>query len=488
MEELFEARSPKGKARISEIDGDVLVFENGQLMGEYEAGDAPQVLVPPVSFVPCVRVVSHMPFTDSYAITATHKLVVDEGQSVQAGAVIAEPDADSTGPQGSNGAGEQVPAPVALLARVSGTVRVVDGGIEIDAFETEVRDHQVDATDQRLVRTGDSVVAGQKLTSGVKDPHDILRIEGMEATQGYLVEQVQTVYRNQGVSINDKHIETIISQMMRWVRVDNIGDTELLPNQLIDRSRFQSVNERVIAEGGEPATSKPELRGVTRASLNTDSFLAKASFQETARVLTEAAISGEVDYLRGLKENVIIGRLIPARLDVSAEGRSLLGIPELLPAAEGDSDDFETIMGLMGEVPGMDVFDDEDGPATRAAVDVDFSIDEDDRGGRRRPLRRRMKKTIWTSPRTRRQPLRKKRKRRKRLTIRKSQTTMRISASWWMPTKNSSLKRTKNRSTTSRLPCRGHADRHHSTGVGQRRLGQAKGRLFTRRPFRIARG
>ena len=380
VEELFEARSPKGKARISEIDGDVLVFENGQLMGEYEAGDAPQVLVPPVSFVPCVRVVSHMPFTDSYAITATHKLVVDEGQSVQAGAVIAEPDADSTGPQESNDAGEQVPAPVALLARVSGTVRVVDGGIEIDAFETEVRDHQVDATDQRLVRTGDSVVAGQKLTSGVKDPHDILRIEGMEATQGYLVEQVQTVYRNQGVSINDKHIETIISQMMRWVRVDNIGDTELLPNQLIDRSRFQSVNERVIAEGGEPATSKPELRGVTRASLNTDSFLAKASFQETARVLTEAAISGEVDYLRGLKENVIIGRLIPARLDVSAEGRSLLGIPELLPAAEGDSDDFETIMGLMGEVPGMDVFDDEDGPATRAAVDVDFSIDEDDEG------------------------------------------------------------------------------------------------------------
>ncbi|MDE2838424.1 MAG: DNA-directed RNA polymerase subunit beta' [Chloroflexota bacterium] len=380
VEELFEARSPKGKARIAEIDGDVLVFENGQLMGDYEAGDAPQVLVPPVSFVPCVRVVSHMPFTDSYAITATHKLVVKAGQSVQAGAIIAEPVVDSAGAKKPSDATEQVPAPVALLARVSGTVRVVDGGIEIDAFETEVRDHQVDATDQRLVRTGDAVVAGQKLTSGVKDPHDILRIEGMEATQSYLVEQVQTVYRNQGVSINDKHIETIISQMLRWVRIDNIGDTELLPNQLIDRSRFQSVNERVIAEGGEPATSKPELRGVTRASLNTDSFLAKASFQETARVLTEAAISGEVDYLRGLKENVIIGRLIPARLDVSAEGRSLLGIPELLPAAEGDSDDFETIMGLMGEVPGMDVFDDDDGAATRAAVDVDFSIDEDDEG------------------------------------------------------------------------------------------------------------
>ena len=376
VEELFEARSPKGKARIAEIDGDVLVFENGQLIGEYESDDAPQALVPPVSFVPCIRVVSHMPFTDSYVITGTHTLAVEEGQRVKAGEVIAEPAADAA----EAGDSSEAVAPVALLARVSGAVRVVDGGIEIDAFETEVRDHQVDATDQRLVRTGDAVLAGQKLTSGVKDPHDILRIEGMEATQGYLVEQVQTVYRNQGVSINDKHIETIISQMLRWVRVDNIGDTELLPNQLIDRARFQSVNERVIAEGGEPATSKPELRGVTRASLNTDSFLAKASFQETARVLTEAAMSGEVDYLRGLKENVIIGRLIPARLDVSPEGRSLLGIPEVLPSAEGDSDDFETIMGLMGEVPGMDDFEDENGHAAHAAVDVDFSLDDDDEG------------------------------------------------------------------------------------------------------------
>ena len=376
VEELFEARSPKGKARISEIDGDVLVFENGQLIGEYESDDAPQVLVPPVSFVPCVRVVSHMPFTDSYAITGAHTLTVEEGQRVKAGEVIAEPAADAA----EAGDSSEAVAPVALLARVSGAVRIVDGGIEIDAFETEVRDHQVDATDQRLVRTGDPVLAGQKLTNGVKDPHDILRIEGMEATQSYLVEQVQTVYRNQGVSINDKHIETIISQMLRWVRIDNIGDTELLPNQLIDRARFQSVNERVIAEGGEPATSKPELRGVTRASLNTDSFLAKASFQETARVLTEAAMSGEVDYLRGLKENVIIGRLIPARLDVSPEGRSLLGIPEVLPSAEGDSDDFEAIMGLMGEVPGMDDFEDENGHAAHAAVDIDYALDDDDEG------------------------------------------------------------------------------------------------------------
>ena len=380
VEELFEARSPKGRARIAEIDGDVLVFENGELVGEYAADDAPRVLVPPVSFVPCVRVVNRIPFTDSYAITDAHQLAVTDGQRIQAGEVIAEPAAvASESAEPADDAPEQTPAPVALLARVSGTVRIVDGGVEIDTFQIEQHDHVVDATDQRLVRTGDKVTAGQKLTNGVKDPHDILRIEGMESTHRFLVEQVQTVYRNQGVSINDKHIETIISQTLRWVRVENIGDTELLPNQLIDRTRFQIVNERVIEEGGEPATSKPELRGVTRASLNTDSFLAKASFQETARVLTEAAISGEVDYLRGLKENVIIGRLIPARLDVSAEGRSLLGLPEVALSPLEDSDDIESIMSLMGEVPGMDDVED-NAPESRSTADVDFSFEEDDEG------------------------------------------------------------------------------------------------------------
>ena len=236
-------------------------------------------------------------------------------------------------------------------------------------MEAEVRDHHVDATDHRLVRTGEHVTAGQKLTSGVKDPHDILRIEGIDATQRYLLEQVQTVYRNQGVPINDKHIEVITRQMMRWVRVENTGDTELLPNQLADRLLFQEVNARTMAAGGEPATSKPEILGVTRASLNTDSFLAKASFQETARVLTEAAILGEVDYLRGLKENVIIGRLIPARLDVSEEGRNLLGVRRstALPGAEngGAADmplDFSLEDGLEDGVVGTEDEGVEQGP------------------------------------------------------------------------------------------------------------------------------
>ena len=372
VEELFEARSPKGQARLAEIDGEVLVFEGGQLMGDYDVpSDAPQIVVPPASVAPVVRVVNRVPFTDSYAITGAHKLAVKAGARVSAGETIATP----TKPKKSQ-ASEDIPEPTPLLARVSGTVRKVEGGVEIDTAEVDVRDHVVDATDQRLVRTGDQVTSGQKMTSGVKDPHDILRIEGIEATQRYLVEQVQTVYRNQGVTINDKHIETIVRQMLRWVRVDSGGDTELLPNQLVDRLQFQAVNSKVLAEGGEPSTSKPEILGVTRASLNTESFLAKASFQETARVLTEAAILGEVDYLRGLKENVIIGRLIPARLDVSEEGRELLGLPAVQMSnqmVKPDTDEQE-ILSLMSDFPGSDAGEDAE-PATLIAGEDDEDDD-----------------------------------------------------------------------------------------------------------------
>jgi DNA-directed RNA polymerase subunit beta' len=136
------------------------------------------------------------------------------------------------------------------------------------------------------------------------------------------------VYHSQGITINDKHIEVITRQMLRKVKVDSPGDTELLPGQLVDKFSFEDTNARILAEGGEPATASPLLLGVTRASLNTESFLAAASFQETTRVLTEAAVNGAVDHLRGLKENVIIGRLIPARLDISEEGRDALGLPD----------------------------------------------------------------------------------------------------------------------------------------------------------------
>jgi DNA-directed RNA polymerase subunit beta' len=186
-----------------------------------------------------------------------------------------------------------------------------------------------------LVKDGELIVPGQALTSGPKNPQDILRIEGQQAVQRYMVTEVQSVYRSQGVDIHDKHIEVIIRQMLRKVRVDSPGNTELLPGELIDRQEYERVNNRILAEGGEPATASPVLLGVTRASLNTESFLAAASFQETARVLTEAAVNGSVDRLSGLKENVIIGRLIPARLDRTEEGRKKLGLDTIPMRSDG---------------------------------------------------------------------------------------------------------------------------------------------------------
>ena len=147
---------------------------------------------------------------------------------------------------------------------------------------------------------------------GPIDPHDILRVRGEKELQRYLVDEIQEVYRLQGVNINDKHIEVISRQMMRWVKVEEVGDSEFLIDEVVDRFRFMAQNNRLAAEGKKPASGHPLLLGITKASLSTDSFISAASFQETTRVLTEAAISGKVDHLRGLKENVIMGRLIPA--------------------------------------------------------------------------------------------------------------------------------------------------------------------------------
>ena len=162
------------------------------------------------------------------------------------------------------------------------------------------------------VQEGEHVRAGEPLIDGPLNPHDILAVLGEKYTQAYLVNSIQEVYRLQGVNINDKHIETIVRQMMRWVKVEDVGDTTFLLEEQVDKFRFREENDRIIHEGGRPATGRPLLLGITKASLSTDSFISAASFQETTRVLTEAAISGKVDYLRGLKENVIMGRLIPA--------------------------------------------------------------------------------------------------------------------------------------------------------------------------------
>jgi DNA-directed RNA polymerase subunit beta' len=177
---------------------------------------------------------------------------------------------------------------------------------------SEVQEYPVSKRSRLLVGDGDHIEVGQKLTVGTEDPQDVLRILGVRKAQEHLVHEVQEVYRSQGVAIHDKHIEIIVRQMLRRITVIESGDTNLLPSDLVDRVRFEEENRRVVSEGGTPASGRPVLMGITKASLATESWLSAASFQETTRVLTDAAINGRSDSLRGLKENVIIGKLIPA--------------------------------------------------------------------------------------------------------------------------------------------------------------------------------
>jgi DNA-directed RNA polymerase subunit beta' len=209
------------------------------------------------------------------------------------------------------------PRETAVMTEIDGVIKfgpITKGQrkVIVEAPDGEKREYSIPRGVHINVQEGDIVRAGEPLMDGPLNPHDILSVRGIEELQRYLVNEIQEVYRLQGVNINDKHIEVIVRQMLRWVRVKDVGDTEFLLEDMVDRFRFQDENERVIAEGGTPATMEPLLLGITKASLSTESFISAASFQETTRVLTEAAISGKVDYLRGLKENVIMGRLIPA--------------------------------------------------------------------------------------------------------------------------------------------------------------------------------
>jgi DNA-directed RNA polymerase subunit beta' len=182
----------------------------------------------------------------------------------------------------------------------------------VRAEDVVEREYLIPHNAKILVDNGAEIRAGDAITDGPINPQEYLDTRGKDAVQRYLVKEVQKVYKSQGVTINDKHIEIIVRQMLRKVRIDQPGDVDLLPTELVDRLEFEEHNNRVLAEGGEPATAQTVLLGVTKASLNTSSFLAAASFQETTRVLTEAAINGAKDHLIGLKENVIIGKLIPA--------------------------------------------------------------------------------------------------------------------------------------------------------------------------------
>jgi DNA-directed RNA polymerase subunit beta' len=265
-------------------------------------------------------------YQEEHALPEGYTWSVKSGDIVDVGTALARPKKTSA----KAAEGESALLPVQeIISRISGKVVRSKETVTVLGSEEEQREYPMPPTAHLVVDTGDAVRAGDPLTSGPLNPQDILRILGKDEVQRYMASEVQSVYRSQGITINNKHIEVIVRQMLRKVRVDVPGDTELLPGELVDRFTFEDNNAKILAEGGEPATASPQLLGVTRASLNTESFLAAASFQETARVLTEAAVNGAIDPLLGLKENVIIGRLIPARMDMSEEGRARLGLPSL---------------------------------------------------------------------------------------------------------------------------------------------------------------
>jgi DNA-directed RNA polymerase subunit beta' len=262
-----------------------------------------------------------------YHMPSHAHLMVQDGENVSAGDVLAKIPRETTKTKDITGGLPRVvelfearkPRETAVISEIDGIVKhggIVKGQRKIiivpDEPGAEPREYALPRGVHVNVQEGERVRAGEPLMDGPSNPHDILNVLGEKALQSYLVNEIQEVYRLQGVNINDKHIETIARQMMRWVKIEDVGDTEFLVDEQVDKFRFLEENERVITKGERPAQGRPLLLGITKASLSTDSFISAASFQETTRVLTEASISGKVDHLRGLKENVTMGRLIPA--------------------------------------------------------------------------------------------------------------------------------------------------------------------------------
>ncbi len=289
--------------------------------------------------------------TKKYLMPSRAHLMMADGEEVHPGDVLAKIPRETTKTKDITGGLPRVvelfearrPRDPAVISEIDGSVRYgeISKGqrkIFVVADDDSEREYSLPRGAHIRVQEGERVKAGEPLVDGPLNPHDILAVLGEKKTQDYLVNEIQEVYRLQGVTINDKHIETIVRQMMRWVKIEDVGDTEFLLEEVVDKFRFTGENERALGRDGKPSTGRPLLMGITKASLSTDSFISAASFQETTRVLTEAAISGKVDYLRGLKENVIMGRLIPAgtgmehyrkvRLATEMEALELIGAEE----------------------------------------------------------------------------------------------------------------------------------------------------------------
>jgi DNA-directed RNA polymerase subunit beta' len=261
-----------------------------------------------------------------YILPSGSHLMVQDGHQVAAGDVLVKiPRAEAAKTKDITGGLPRVvelfearsPKEPAIITEIDGVIRLgeIHKGMRkvlVEGEPGEAREYLVPRSVHVNVQDGERVHAGDPLIDGPINPHDVLQVLGEKELQRYMVDKIQEVYRSQSVAINDKHIEVIVRQMMRSVKIEEVGDTEFLVDEQVDRWRFMQENDRVLSAGGRPAIGRPLLLGITKASLSTESFFSAASFQETTRVLTEAAISGKIDYLRGLKENIIVGRLIPA--------------------------------------------------------------------------------------------------------------------------------------------------------------------------------
>ena len=289
VEELFEARrKPKGEALTTEIAGTVSII----------APDVPDG-------IRRIRIQDSQLLQDEYPVPGNWSLKVEDATEIDEGTLIA-----------SRGDAE-------IVAEHAGRLRIEDRNVIVAYDINEEAEYDIPASARLMVKEGDRVEAGQQLTEGSLNPHNILKIRGRDACALYLMTEVQKVYRSQGQNINDKHFEVIIRKMLSKTQIIDPGDTELLPGDLVDRLYLQQLNEQKSSEGFKPARAIPMLLGVTKASLSTESFLSASSFQHTIRVLAGAAIEGKIDHLRGLKENVIIGKLIPAGTGFPGEAFAL---------------------------------------------------------------------------------------------------------------------------------------------------------------------
>jgi DNA-directed RNA polymerase subunit beta' len=322
----------------------------------------------------------------TYNLPVRANLLVEDGHVVDAGDVIAKIPRETTKTKDIVGGLPRVvelfearrPAEPVVMSEIDGVVKfgpITKGKrkIIVTGEDGGEREYDIPRGTYINVQEEDTVMAGEPLMDGPLNPHDILRVLGTQRLQEYIVDEIQEVYRLQGVTINDKHIEVIVRQMLRWVKIKEVGDTEFLLEEQVDRFRYEDENRRVLDEDKQPSSAEPMLLGITKASLSTDSFISAASFQETTRVLTEAAISGRIDYLRGLKENVIMGRLIPAGTGMRFYRNVLVDYdPSVNQKREEEMDEFPIITGgldLPIDIPLIESGDGED-------VDEPMPIDE----------------------------------------------------------------------------------------------------------------